>query len=81
MCEEISQPLNYRLVHREDFKDAMEYQFDQTFFPWKLFSGKVNNLLTETFESQAIVLESVDSSLKSRSLPGMEEFLRYMLIM
>ena len=65
-----------RLVHREDFKDAMEYQFDQTFFPWKLFSGSVDNLLTETYESQALVLEGVESSLKSRSMPGLEEFLR-----
>ena len=67
-----------RLVHRDEFDDLIEYDFEQDQFPWSVYTGSADDLLEagRRWDGKALLLEGVSSSEGSRSVPGLEEELK-----
>ena len=71
-----SPTLGCRLVHKDEFDDVMEYEFEQDQFPWQVYNGSSDDLMNKKQEGKAILLEGVNSSEGSRNIPGLEARLR-----
>ena len=65
-----------RLVHKDEFDDVMEYEFEQDQFPWQVYNGSSDDLMNKNQEGKALLLEGVNSSEGSRNIPGLEARLR-----
>jgi len=69
-----------RLVHQDDFKDVIDYEFDRSHFPWELFGGTLPDLeekaATATARGRAFISENVPTDEAYRTEPGVEEVMK-----